>query len=503
MTVLEADTSVAERGAPGALSPLAVFLCAMALFWLCDPLGMGLLFDNQHYFFIAERAASGVPPHLSQFDPKHALSLLMTGAAIKLGRLIGADDVYAARVLSLLVGATGAALLWVLTLLLTRRRLAAWLAALVMLSFSGFLEMVVMGSRPKTFLVLFAMATLVLHTLRRPLAAGAGAGLAFLCWQPALIFLGAIAAAALWEERRPGPALLALAGALAVQIPYEAYFAWHGALGEQLLQAYVFPARYMAGEFAGFAGSLAELREFWGAGFGPTFLLPVVFVLTLALGVVLLAARPRWAAAELRERPGWLAFGLAATSAAAFTFYDHQGFPDFFLVLPFVAVVVGWLAAAALTRISQAWPPALASAAALALLGGAAAWAVTQLPQPRVPYGLDEQRQLAQRVGEYLRSGKSVYAVGCVHLLALNHASNHLPYGFFFRGVEPYLLSRSHGSFFEPARDGKMADVVLISRSDIYPVPDRKYWLGTRYVQLKDRAFNAQGIRVWIGVWNR
>ena len=92
------DSSVATVGFMTLFFALSIVVCLLR-----GPAGMALLADNQHYFFIAERAASGVAPHLSQFDPKNALSLLITAAAIKVSRLSGiGDDLAAARWISIL-----------------------------------------------------------------------------------------------------------------------------------------------------------------------------------------------------------------------------------------------------------------------------------------------------------------------------------------------------------------------------------------------------------------
>ena len=107
--------------------------------------------DNQHYFYMAERVASGVSPYASHFDGKHALSMLLTGAAIALGRPFGIPDMASARILSLLCLAISAWLAWLVTYRLTRSWRAAMLALLSLFAFSGYVSMAAMGSRPRSF----------------------------------------------------------------------------------------------------------------------------------------------------------------------------------------------------------------------------------------------------------------------------------------------------------------------------------------------------------------
>jgi hypothetical protein len=104
------------------------------------------------------------------------------------------------------------------------------------------------------------------------------------------------------------------------------------------------------------------------------------------------------------------------------------------------------------------------------------------------------QQRLAGRVGEMLRAGDSVWAIGCTHLLAFNHVSNFVEYGFFFRGMERYL-QRLHGAREMRLRpDGELPDVVLLSRAR----PERLDNLLARYYErVPDEEFERQYIRVF------
>ena len=80
---------------------LLAFLLGVVACLTRDPADLPLTLDNQQYFFIAERAASGVPPHVSLFDSKHQAGMLLSAAAIRVGRGLGLGDVHAARVASI------------------------------------------------------------------------------------------------------------------------------------------------------------------------------------------------------------------------------------------------------------------------------------------------------------------------------------------------------------------------------------------------------------------
>jgi hypothetical protein len=171
-----------------------------------------------------------VPPHISLVDHKHALSSMLSGWAMLLGRGVGMDDVYSVRVLSMLLAATLPAALWVVALRLTRRPIVAHLTAFIALSFDDFFVQAAMGVRPQLFMAVFMVYALAALSARWYATAGASAIASFLCWQPALVvFASSCVALALQRSSRRSLARYVVGG-LAVLAAYEGYFACHGAL---------------------------------------------------------------------------------------------------------------------------------------------------------------------------------------------------------------------------------------------------------------------------------
>jgi hypothetical protein len=480
---------------------LAGVAVAFALAWGAQcarrPLELPFTLDNQHYYFVAERAASGVPPHVSHFDSKNALSMLISAAAIRSGRALGVPDALAARAVSMLAVALAAAGLWALARAAAGGdALAAWLAVLVLLSHGGFLLMGAMGARPKVFLVPFAVATGLAVSSRRPLWAGAAAAAAFLCWQPALLLLAAAAApVAVGPRPLRGLALLA-AGALAVAAPYHLGFWAAGALPDLVEQTYRFTAVYMSEAPRDLGSNLARLLGA-GGGFTPERLWLLGFGLALLALAALGLHRPRRARALLAARPGLHFALLAGVGTLAFTVYDYGTFVDAFFVLPFVALVDGVALAWVVRRIRRPW--AFRAAAAAVLVGAALlAW---RGPLPaRVGPTLADQERLGLEVRRLLDEGHPVWAVGCTHLLAFAHADNYVPEGFFFRGMGSYLRDRAGAGGWRPLRDGRMPDVILISRPFVGSVPEARRWLSAEYRERTPASFAAQGVRV---LWRR
>ncbi len=475
------------------------FVLAVAATLARGPWDTPLLIDNQHYFYMAERAASGVSPHDAHFDPKTTLSLLISAAAIKTGRLLGiGTDLDAARAISVVFAGLSASLVWLCAWLLTRSRIAAHSAAITIIGTPLFLSMALMGARPKVFMVPFLVAPVIATVKRRPFWSGFFSACAFLCWQPALLVIaGAVAALLLRPRTALRNLVLLSAGAVVPVLAYEGYYWAHGGLAEQLEQSFYFPSTYMthparSSEWWLHAkwifgwGSAPRVRSVYANGF--------VLVLALALGNAV--SRPRYVLKYLRENPGWCHVLVVAPAALLFTLHDYQGFPDGFILTPWIALAWGAATAAlAHSARAKAVRPAV-RAALVALVVAAAALPTVFTLGPHLRGGLDRQYALASEVEQYFQQGKRVYVVGCTHLLGYLRRANHVRYGFFFRGTAAYLRTKTNSpDGYRPLdEEGRMPDVILVSRGF---VPDGQPWLEVEYQQRESRSFAAQGIAVY------
>jgi hypothetical protein len=478
----------------------AFFFACFVVASLAGTNDLPLLSDSQHYFFIAERAASGVPPHVSQFDPKNALGIFIPAGAIHIGRMVGIDDLLATRIASVTAGALAVALVWPLARRLTGSTTASWISSVAMLSLNRFVLVAAMGSQPKVFLVSFIVGSLLFFSMRRWVFAGLAAGAAFLCWQPAgaLVAAGGLALLLGGAGRRAAASFLV--AAVATLVCHEAYFAYHGILSEHLAQAYWFPMQFM--EKPPTAPRAVLRRATWvlGASQGLTFwsVVPVMFLVWLAVFWAGWWRRASTVAEEMAGRPDRIYFTLGAHAALANCLLSFQGFPDRFFLDPFMALATGWLVARPMAHLELAWARrkgrhlvAGAALAGLAVLAFSGHWNYRDLQ------GLTRQRESAVTVGKLLDAGFGVYAVGCTHLLAFNHADNFTRYGFFFRGVAEFLQVSTGGRGYRPLRDGEMPDVILVSRGKY--IEDQP-WLQAEYTRAQREDFGGEPVRVWLRV---
>ena len=179
--------------------------------------------------------------------------------------------------------------------------------------------------------------------------------------------------------------------------------------------------------------------------------------------------------------------------AVGFTFYDHQGYPDIFFVIPYLAISTGamviWI------EVRAEWPTSRwtrvfrwAVVVALVLIASTGARRIER----RVH--LEDQLRLAGEIGSLSQDLDGIYAVNCTHLLALNRMSNWNEYGHFFRGVRALMLERTSGADRPPWRDGKLPDLIVVSG---WMPPEIRSVVQADFVRVKNRRFGRQNVAVW------
>jgi len=468
--------------------------------WANAPLTRPITIDNQLYYYIAEQVADGVPPHVSLVDHKHALSSMLSGAAIAVGRLFDVDDVFATRAVSLAFAVLVAPGLWIIAYQLTKNAVVAHLAAAIMLTFGDYYSQAAMGVRPQVFMAAFMVFGFAALARNLWACAGALALCGFLCWQPALLAFGAMAAALLLAVPPQRPLVRFIVAAVAVMLAYEAYFVVEGALREQLYQSFV-----MAGDVERYTmPALLESFHFvlrgstWGARWW--ILVPALYLAFLVALCAEVYAGPRAAFDFARKNPLASALAFTALLTLAFTFIDHQAYPDRYFIQPFVAlangIVIGW-ALCVVTRKLIVSDKAKLRLSGVVFITALTIAALTVVPvNIRRSTALDAERALARHAKKIgARYGGTLWAVGCPHLPALTRDANYDPFGMVLDPrVRAYAKKLGVDGVYRP-RGGEMPGVILSSRGGIgraFP------WITSEYRKVADPSLNKDGITVWI-----
>jgi hypothetical protein len=525
---------------------VALLICAITI---AMAVGYGVatrpvLADNQLYFFQTERCASGVPPHVSHMEVKTQLPSMIGGASLALGRLVGMDDVHSGRVATVTSAALATIFGWLLvlelatgSLLASRGRAlvaktshaapahedrrvsnspdpvaasdvtstgvatvggfpfpalaASFVGIAAIFSIYGFFAEASSGFQPKVYMVAFLFAAHLACAQRRYLLTGIAGMCAFLCWQPAGLVLASCGLALLVDRRTSWRSLFVTAGGALLALGlYESYFALTGGLAEQFEQEWLlaFGAPH---KDKGMAEAvwffMTEAQAFRDRPNG----LPSVYVAVVALLWIGALVRPRRTFEALRERPGLVAFWIAAHIASAFTLYDHQAHPDMLLVQPYFAAACGigasWLFVM-LTRVpGAAIVTGLLATVFVALGLNDARNDVGRALGGR--YGLEAQRAMARLVSMYYDHRGSVYALGSVHLLALNRRDNWTNVG-----NVGHETSRLDMKTYRPLRDGVMPEIIISGRG---LRPGASGWLSAEYVDITPVTLAAARIRVF------
>lgn len=516
---------------------VSLILCAITVAMV---VGYGVatrpvLADNQLYFFQTERCASGVPPHVSHMEVKTQLPSMLGGATIAAGRLVGIDDVYSGRFSCVVAAALAAIFGWLLVLQLAAQAMrwrgsnngdsssgesdsvsratasaagglaphladrpsfaaiAASLAgAAAVFSIFGLFSEAATGFQPKVYVVMFLLAAHLACAERRYFLCGIAGMCSFLCWQPSGLVLASCGLALLLDRRTTWKSLFTtIGGALLAFALYELYFAVTGGLDAQLLQEWVlaFGAPHKgkgAEEAIWFVLTEAQAYSNWPHG------LPATFVAVAALMWLGALVRPRRTWRAIREEPGLVAFWVAAHIAVAFTLYDHQAHPDMLLVQPYFAVAcgigAGWVFSV-LARAGRAAVPAIALVGTVFVsLGLHDAWHdVTHSWGGRT--GLEEQRAQGHLVSMYFDHRGSVWVLGSVQLLALNHRDNWTPVGNVGHETQQFDMKA-----YRPLRDGVMPEIIISGRG---LRPGGNGWLNAEYVDITPVPLASSRIRVF------
>lgn len=477
---------------------MAVFFAAgLWAGWRQKPLEKPFLADTQVYYYIAEQVADGVPPHVSLIDHKHQLSSLISGYAIRAGRIVGMPDPLAVRVASLTAAAlTVSACAW-LGAELSGSLLGGVIAGLTMIAFTEFFYEAAMGVRPHSFMACFMTLGLVAFVRRRYVAAAVCATSSFLCWQPAALVGAAFALVASAREDRFRVVPRLAGGAIAAILLYEIYFLMHGALAVQIGQSYRMASELGGYKYAGFFESIAFFSSLgMGGVFRTAWLIPGLLLACTATATVGLLLLPFRALRLCREDPALAAFFLMSILNVGFTFVTHDAHPDMFFVEPLMAVMVALATVRLPAALFRRRQPALRAA----LTAVVAVWLVW-VQQGRVrlissgAVRLSDQIDLAKQL-DVLRDGYgSVWAVGCPHLLGLAHMKNWHPLGLLLDPkVRDYVTREGPRGERYPGSDGRLPGAIIVSRVGVFAwFPE----LRRHYRRVPNASFDREKVVVW------
>ncbi|OQY34306.1 MAG: hypothetical protein B6I38_02505 [Anaerolineaceae bacterium 4572_5.1] len=303
--------------------------------------------DDAVFLYSGQQLLKGIPPYISIFQPKTPLWAFFAGLGAAIAQLFNFSDILAVRGVFFVVSCLTVVAIYFLGGALFQSRKVGFLAAFIFIGFWGFGRHAASGPRAKSVMVLFECLALLFTTRKKWFWAGISGSLAFLTWQPTLIYpILTIFLAFTQSEHQERKRHLAhaIAGIFIPLALIVAYLLYTSAFKYFIDDAFLFPIL----DLEHLALSLSE-----------RLLLPVdvIFLrsaysshaLAIFLGLSMLIALFVW---RIKVHGGLLAF-LSSDTFAAFllsflapviwSVLDFQGYPDFFVFLPYFAISFAWM----------------------------------------------------------------------------------------------------------------------------------------------------------------
>jgi hypothetical protein len=489
------------RDGAGALLSLGIAVALYTRFGFDDALRR----DEAIYVYAGQQLADGVPPFASIFDPKTPLASMIAGAAVAVGDAFGVNDLHAVRAAYFVSACLTVIAVYLLVLRLWRSPLAGVVAATVFASFRGFAIDAAGGPNAKTPGILFAVACMALLAHRRWFWAAFVGSLAFLVWQPLVVYAAtAIAVAPLMAPAgvRRRSFGLAVAGAAVPVVLTTLYFALAGALGKLVEAAIVFPATGIRRGAKSLTGRLEHIVTVVQDSYGLSGVLFFVgLVLLLALVARHLVRGKRDLPGSLRDPLVWAVLPTLV-GVVAFSMSDFQGYPDLYPLLPYAAVGFGG-AVAVLPDLHPG--PGMRRgvttvALVLVLVLTTVSWSLFSDDSTHSD-NLAAQRGAACDLDRLLGPDRNaLYVLGDPTPLTLTHRRNPSRFIYLNSGVDRWVITHTPGG--SPARRARIVaadpDVILVHGWHSGIGRRTAAWLGTRYDSAylgEWQVFLAPGIR--------
>jgi hypothetical protein len=340
-------------------------------------------------------------------------------------------------------------LMYRLSVRIFNRNGTALFAPLAMLGFQGYIVMAAVGARPKVLLLFFMIFLLIFLWDRRWFSAGLASALCVFTWQPSgIVLISALIFAFIsgGRDRLAAPVRL-LGGFVLVTAALSAYFIYKGAFQEFL------DGSFLANLF--FVSRTGEHNElnniiYWIKTGFPFSSSLIVLGLTCIVPYFACEAWKHWT--NNRSAGPEFAYLLMLIMFTVWSLLDFQGYPDFFVFLPFAALGIQLI----LQNLSSVFGEMFgfgarhrdfaAQLVLVCFLLAAPYFAFVRSWAGTGPTLSDQIDQIESVISEALGDGdignKQVLVLEVPEILALLRLENITPYIVQMDGIDRYLASK-------------------------------------------------------------
>lgn len=506
---LERLAYAADRLATRPRLLVAVFLVGIGVALLYRPFSQMEVGDTSVYDYIAQSIVRGQLPYRDVVDIKWPGSHYLSAFSIVIGKVFGVRDILAIRGLHVVAVGLLSVVIFMAAENYTRSAIAGIIAFAAPLATSRFLLWMVTGTQPKLFTILFGMLALVLLSRDRPFWAGLSSMLACICWQPGLMFTGAVFLLAsryltCWRDLR---ALRVAAGAVIPLVVLFGYFYLKGGLVDLWQWTIVYNYSVFGPEAnRGAGGGFAHLQKVANRIFGPDN----EFVLISAVGWLVFVVRSVWSKLKYRRlvdptRPFRDAIIWPPAVYFLFCLVNFQAGPDLIPFFPFIGIFAAYLFVGlgrfAMTtrffsqmrsRMVISWIPQLAAATLFVLALGRGGL-----------YRLDtwtyrDQEQRFEAIKQVLGPDDKLFVHGTTEILVLLNRPNVNPYVLLDWGADEFAASKKAGGFQQilDEIDAQQPRIVALSRlKTLVYGPRLMEWVESRYEKLDVPGYDGIFVR--------
>jgi hypothetical protein len=407
--------------------------------------------DQAIYAYGGQRMAHGVPPYSSIFDPKTPMATLVSGVASTLARLTGRDELTTIRLAFFLIALLMVLALYVLALRLWHSVAGAVVAAVVFACFNLIASDALGGPDAKAPGILAAILTMWLVIERRWYWAAFAGSVAFLSWQPLVVYpvmVGVIVLAESIKARKWRPFANTVAGAVTPFIVVTIYFAATHGLGHFFQSAFEFPATGIVRPAYHFNSHMQHIFHMVAAGYGFSgTLLYAGDVILLGLVIAHLIRHRHDLRGAIRN-PLVCMVLVTMLAELGYAIYDFEGPPDVYPFLAYpplgfaglTALVVRSCASTTLRRATTA-----AALVAVAVLAGFSCVWFTD--SPLHGDGLRAQQADACAVDRILGREPGLYSLGDPIPLVLTRRVNPDRFIYLGESVDLWKIAHTPGGF--------------------------------------------------------
>ncbi|UCC38807.1 MAG: hypothetical protein JSV96_13430 [Candidatus Aminicenantes bacterium] len=411
-----------------------------------------LVRDDANYVYSGQQMAQGIPPYKSIFDYKGPIAPMISGAGATVARLFNTDDILIIRITFLIVSCFVVVGIYFLGTILFESSRTGFLSALAFIGFYGFGRHAASGPRAKTPMVLFEVLSLLLTAKKKWFWAGICGSLAFLTWQPTVIYLVVTIFLAFTQSEqvrvRARSVLLAVSGALIPIIAVSIYFLLNGAFLDFIDGTVLFNIKNLEHGPFSLLGNLGE-------PISAVYKAYTIMTIPIILGFFMLFVIYMWRIKlhgkkiiPLVSKDHFAAFLLTFPFPVLWSVLYFQSYPDFYVLLPYAAIGFGWLlylaidALNGIEEIGAGLKKAFYLVLCIGLIGGAAI-----VYRRASENGLVEQRQWAHQIKHKFEPDLRLVSIGAPEVLVLLHQTNPNPYVYIVNGIDKRIDEKTQEGF--------------------------------------------------------